>query len=123
MTREQLDLSPYTGAADFRISLAAYTNAASVLVRFRLTTDPSAQADGWHLDDISVAESPTVVNAPVLDQVTSHTIGIGWAANNEPCYGLSFLLPDLYSSAKSLQMNHPLEGGNLKRVPEHFASP
>jgi hypothetical protein len=67
-----------------RLSLAAYTNAPSVLVRFRLTTDPSATADGWHIDDISVAESPQVVLAPVLDQITSHTLRVSWPASTDP---------------------------------------
>jgi len=69
-----------------RFSLDSYTNAASVLLRFRITTDSSTQADGWHLDDISVAESPAVVNAPVLDEVTSHTIRVSWAANTDPMF-------------------------------------
>ena len=64
-----------------RFSLAPYSNAVSVLLRFRITTDSSTQGDGWHLDDISVAESPAVVNAPVLDQITSHTIRVSWAAS------------------------------------------
>ncbi|MDW8310156.1 MAG: immune inhibitor A, partial [Verrucomicrobiales bacterium] len=68
-----------------RISLAAYTNA-TALIRFRITTDPSANADGWHIDDISVAEAPTVINAPVLDQVTSHSIRVSWAANSDPTF-------------------------------------
>ncbi len=78
-------LASFTGTATNtwqrgRISLAAYTNA-TVLIRFRITTDPSANADGWYLDDISVAEAPTVVNAPVLDQVTSHSTRVSWPAN------------------------------------------
>jgi hypothetical protein len=64
-----------------RISLAAYTNA-TVLLRFRLTSDAAnTPGDGWHIDDISVAESPSVVPAPVLDNVTSHSIRITWAPN------------------------------------------
>ena len=75
----------YTGTATNtwqrgRVSLSAYTNAA-LLVRFRITTDSAGTADGWHLDDISVAESPDVVPAPILDNVTSHSIRISWAAN------------------------------------------
>jgi len=64
-----------------RISLASFTNSA-VLVRFRITTDPSGNADGWHIDDISVAESPAVVPAPVLDQITSHSIRVSWPATS-----------------------------------------
>jgi len=69
-----------------RFSLAAYTNAPSVLLRFRLTTDASTTADGWHIDDISVAESPAVVPAPVLDQITSHTIRVSWPASSDPLF-------------------------------------
>ena len=75
----------YTGTATNtwqrgRLSLSAYTNA-SLLVRFRVTTDSAGTADGWHVDDISIAESPDVVSAPILDNVTSHSIRISWAAN------------------------------------------
>ncbi|NLH84269.1 MAG: hypothetical protein GX450_02440 [Verrucomicrobia bacterium] len=78
-------LASFTGTSSnqwrrARFSLAPYSNAVSVLLRFRITTDSSTQGDGWHLDDISVAESPAVVNAPVLDQITSHTIRVSWAA-------------------------------------------
>lgn len=78
-------LASFTGTSSnqwrrARFSLAPYSNAVSVLLRFRITTDSATQGDGWHLDDISVAESPAVVNAPVLDQITSHTIRVSWAA-------------------------------------------
>ncbi|MCX7866051.1 MAG: immune inhibitor A, partial [Limisphaera sp.] len=69
-----------------RYSLAAHTNAAAVLLRFRITTDTSANADGWHIDDISVAESPAVVPAPVLDEITSHTLRISWPAASDPFF-------------------------------------
>jgi hypothetical protein len=80
-------LGTFTGTATNswrrgRFSLAAYTNGA-VLVRFRITTDASAPADGWHLDDISMAESPTVVPAPILDNVGSHSLRIVWEANTD----------------------------------------
>ncbi len=69
-----------------RFSLAAHANAPSLLVRFRLTTDASSQADGWHVDDISVAESPTTVPSPFLDQITSHSIRINWAASPDTAF-------------------------------------
>ncbi len=83
-------LASYTGTATnrwtrSRISLAAFTNAA-VLIRFRITTDPTANADGWHIDDISVAEAPAVVPAPVLDQITSHSIRVSWPATSDPMF-------------------------------------
>ncbi len=78
-------LGSYTGTATNtwqrgRLSLAAYTNSA-VLLRFRITTDTAGTADGWHVDDISLAESPDVVSAPILDNVTSHSIRVSWAPN------------------------------------------
>ena len=80
-------LGTFTGTATNgwqrgRYSLAAYTNAA-VLVRFRITTDTSAPGDGWHLDDISLAESPTVVPAPIIDNVSSHSLRLFWEANTD----------------------------------------
>ena len=64
-----------------RIDLSSWTWSDDVLVRFRITTDPSTTADGWHVDDISVAESPTVVPPPILDQVTSHSMRVTWSEN------------------------------------------
>ncbi len=66
-----------------RMSLASYAGAPAVLVRFRLTTDPSGTADGWHVDDISVAESPSMIAAPVLDNVSSHSLRVTWAASSD----------------------------------------
>ena len=79
-------LEQYTGGAVTsawqrkRFSLAAYTNSASVLLRFRLTTDSSGQADGWQIDDISIAEAPDPVPAPVLSEVQSHSLRLTWTA-------------------------------------------
>jgi hypothetical protein len=64
-----------------RLPLTAYAGQSSVLLRFRLTTDPSGNADGWHVDDISVAESPAVIAAPAFDQVASHSLRLTWAAS------------------------------------------
>lgn len=69
-----------------RYSLAPHTNAAAVLLRFRITTDASANADGWHIDDISVAESPRVVPAPVLEEITSHSLRVSWPASGDPLF-------------------------------------
>jgi len=63
-----------------RHDLSAYTNASQTLVRFRLTSDASGVADGWWVDDISMSESPDTVDAPVLDDVLSHSIQINWAS-------------------------------------------
>ncbi|MCF7674924.1 MAG: immune inhibitor A, partial [Akkermansiaceae bacterium] len=64
-----------------RVPLAAYAGQSSVLLRFRLTTNASTNADGWHLDDISVAEAPSLVAAPALDEITSHGMRLTWNAN------------------------------------------
>jgi len=54
-----------------RINLDAY-KLTDVLVRFRLTTNVSGTSDGWHLDEISVAEQPDALSAPVVDLVSYH---------------------------------------------------
>ncbi len=66
-----------------RFDLSSYTTSNDVLVRFRTTTDPSTGADGWYVDDISVAESPTVVDPPILDEITSHSMRLTWARCND----------------------------------------
>jgi hypothetical protein len=69
-----------------RFELGAYTSSNNVFVRFRITTDSSATADGWHVDDISVAESPSVVDPPILDGITSHSITLTWARCNDTLF-------------------------------------
>ncbi|MCB1133793.1 MAG: hypothetical protein KDN05_21925, partial [Verrucomicrobiae bacterium] len=64
-----------------RLAMSGYTGQPSVLVRFRLTTDASGNADGWHVDDISVAESPAEIAAPAVDQIASHSLRLTWAAS------------------------------------------
>ncbi|MGD9417672.1 MAG: fibronectin type III domain-containing protein, partial [Verrucomicrobiota bacterium JB025] len=64
-----------------RIPLTTYAGQSSVLVRFRLTTDASTNADGWWIDDISAAEAPAVVAAPAADEITSHGMRLTWTAN------------------------------------------
>ncbi|NLG01654.1 MAG: hypothetical protein GX565_16110, partial [Lentisphaerae bacterium] len=81
----------YTGSSSQmwrreRFLLAAYTNSANVLVRFRVTTDTATTADGWIVDDISVAESPATINAPVASDVGSHTLRLTWGASSDPLF-------------------------------------
>ena len=64
-----------------RLPLTAYAGQSSVLLRFRLTTNASANADGWHIDDISVAEAPAEVAAPAVDEIASHSLRLTWNAN------------------------------------------
>ncbi|MEE4272621.1 MAG: hypothetical protein V2I67_13155, partial [Thermoanaerobaculales bacterium] len=66
-----------------RFELDTYTSSNNVFVRFRITTDSANTADGWHVDDISVAESPTVVDPPILSDVTSHSIRLTWSRCND----------------------------------------
>ncbi|HUM29159.1 MAG TPA: immune inhibitor A [Thermoanaerobaculia bacterium] len=65
----QADLTPY--------------RTPNVMIRFRITTDASGTADGWHIDNISVSEQPTVVPSPFLSNVTSHTIDMAWDQNTD----------------------------------------
>jgi alkylated DNA repair dioxygenase AlkB len=69
-----------------RYSLAAYAGQTQVLVRFRLTTNSSGNADGWWIDNIGVAEQPTTVDAPVISDITSHTLRLAWAKNSDPLF-------------------------------------
>jgi hypothetical protein len=83
-------LATFTGTATndwrrARLSLSAYSNN-TVLVRFRLTSGVGARADGWHVDDISVAESPHVIPPPTLDELTSHSMRVAWAANTNALF-------------------------------------
>jgi hypothetical protein len=64
-----------------RLPLTSYAGQASVLLRFRITTNASANADGWHVDDISVAEAPAVMPAPAIDQISSHSMRLNWNAS------------------------------------------
>ncbi|MCD4749853.1 MAG: immune inhibitor A, partial [Thermoanaerobaculales bacterium] len=84
-------LASYTGGDSGgwireRFDLSAYVGSNNVLVRFRITTDPATGADGWHVDDISMAESPTVVDPPILDQITSHSMRLTWARCNDSLF-------------------------------------
>jgi hypothetical protein len=69
-----------------RLSLAPYTNAVATLIRFRLTTDASGTADGWHLDDISVADSPDPVDVFLPSEVSSHTLRVSWSQNTNALF-------------------------------------
>nr|MDA3799056.1 immune inhibitor A [Kiritimatiellia bacterium] len=84
-------LEQFTGKSDDdwlrqRYDLSAYTNSTTVYLRFRLTTDTSAVTNGWNVDDISVAESPDSIPAPVLDQIQSHSIRLTWQGNSDELF-------------------------------------
>jgi len=64
-----------------RYDLSAYVGEATVYVRLRFTSDHANVADGWHVDDISVAESPATINAPVITEVASHSMRLTWTAS------------------------------------------
>lgn len=76
------ELATYTSGTlpwkQVRLPLSAYAGQASVLVRFRVTTNASANADGWHVDDVSVAEAPAMMPAPAIDQISSHSMRLNW---------------------------------------------
>ena len=69
-----------------RYSLTAHAGQSQVLVRFRLTTDGSGTTDGWWIDNIGIAERPTTVDAPVISEITSHTLHLAWAKNTDPLF-------------------------------------
>ncbi|MCF6306994.1 MAG: choice-of-anchor J domain-containing protein [Flavobacteriaceae bacterium] len=62
-------------------SLAAY-NVANVRFRFLLTSDSSANRDGWYIDDIQVYE-PTCPdpNAMAASSITATTASLDWTEN------------------------------------------
>ncbi|MCC5833411.1 MAG: hypothetical protein JJU20_01645 [Opitutales bacterium] len=78
-----------TGQTDWRRErhdLSSYTGAPSVLIRFRLTSDSTNNDEGWYIDDISVAEAPTTVPAPAIDDIASHSMRLTWTANTDPIF-------------------------------------
>jgi hypothetical protein len=68
-TREQIDLSDYIGS--------------SIKIRFRLITDESVVMDGWHIDDVSIAESPTPVTMNTPSNPTCTTLDLSWTQNSD----------------------------------------
>lgn len=53
--------------SEAEIDLTDYRGQVAIL-RFRLNTGASGQADGWHIDDIQIAESPvTIIHYPFVD--------------------------------------------------------
>jgi hypothetical protein len=66
-----------------RISLAAY-RLDKVLLRLRLTTNATVNADGLHLDDLSVAEAPAAIPTPAVSAVGSHEATLSWTASSHP---------------------------------------
>ncbi|MBN2703473.1 MAG: immune inhibitor A, partial [Pontiellaceae bacterium] len=69
-----------------RIALDSIAGSSSVLVRFRLTTDASGQGDGWWIDDISLAESPSTVASTIIDDVQSHSLRLSWPQNSDTLF-------------------------------------
>ena len=64
-TLSQLDLSGYAGQAD-------------LLVRFRLVTDKTEVMDGWHIDDVAVAEAPQAVVLSEISNASYNSLGLSW---------------------------------------------
>ena len=79
-------LAQFTGSSgdawqQARHDLGAYVGKSTVYVRLRFTSDHANVADGWHVDDISVGESPGTINAPVITEVASHSMRLTWTAS------------------------------------------
>jgi hypothetical protein len=66
--REQLDLSPYASANQFR-------------ARFRLVTDASVVMDGWHIDDVRIGEAPAPVTLSPPTAIRPNSISLSWSAS------------------------------------------
>lgn len=77
-----ITLASYTAASTawqrVRLDLNPYKTSTQVSVRFRLTTDASGTADGWWIDDISIAESPDRVDLFTPTDVTSDSMRLTW---------------------------------------------
>ncbi len=83
----------WTALADFaNVTVAAWTHVQcdlsawrvpDVLVRFRVTTDAWTEADGWHVDDISVSEQPATVAAPYLSGIGATAVTVAWLQNSD----------------------------------------
>ena len=64
-TLSQLDLSGYAGQAD-------------LLVRFRMVTDKTEVMDGWHIDDVAIAEAPQAVVLSALSNASYNSLDLSW---------------------------------------------
>jgi len=62
-------------------SLMPYTNTTDLLLRFRITTDGSTPADGWHIDDIGLSSAPAQIDGPLISELASHSLRLTWATN------------------------------------------
>jgi len=54
-----------------RIDLSAYAGNANLGFRFRLTSNSTAQQDGWYMDDLKIVEEAVQVGYPFYDDVES----------------------------------------------------
>ncbi len=70
-----------------RYDLSAYAGQPVVYLRLRLISDAATVDDGWHIDDISVGEAPATIDAPVLSEMSSHTIRLSWTACTNDLFG------------------------------------
>ncbi len=84
-------LSQYTGIHSWRreqVDLSALAGQGSVLLRFRLTSDKSVVADGWHIDDLVVAEPLNPVTSLSVTSVGRDNVVLGWTANQDAAFDL-----------------------------------
>ncbi len=83
-------LADYTGGEQaewqhVQLDLSAYREV-GVHVRFRVTTDSGTSGDGWHVDDIALAEQPAVVEAPALSNPGPHGVTLNWNAGSDTSF-------------------------------------
>ena len=84
-------LKQFTGSTEGEwlresFDLSAYTGSTTVFLRFRVTTDSSTVTNGWNIDDISLAEAPDTIPAPVIDNIQSHSMRLTWQQNTNALF-------------------------------------
>ena len=67
-----------------RHDLSAYAMGPSLLLRFRLTSDASGGASGWHLDNISISDAPEMISAPTIINTQPTSVHLSWPPSSHP---------------------------------------
>jgi len=69
------ELGAFTGTENLwnqeRVNLTTYAGHANLGLRFRLESNGANEQDGWHMDDLTIAEGPVAAVYPFYDDVES----------------------------------------------------